>query len=324
MADDSSSNDPDVLNAISPGGFFFISAKSTDSVGNTITDTTKSTMDTPISLNWEVTSDADNVDDAEVAIVGDENSGTTNSSINIYDKAKLGTYSLTVEDRGATKVVMITVPGKTSRIEITGPDMIPTDTGLATYMVTATDPAGNLPSDVNDLDGNYTVAVRSKDAEVLGLTNDKVDFDEKTGIGQFQVLLPLDAVVGSTVSITISHGTITSTKAVTYGDDPSEPGMPTDGEMLTSPSGVDAASLPGTGTVSVSWTPGQNATQHWVVLFSLPGYDAEGRVEVLNDPDANFQVLRNVPAGEYEAVVASYDPGMGFQYQDGIGMVTVE
>ena len=100
--------------------------------------------------------------------------------------------------------------------------------------------------------------------------------------------------------------------------------MPTDGEMLTSPSGVDAASLPGTGTVSVSWTPGQNATQHWVVLFSLPGYDAEGRVEVLNDPDANFQVLRNVPAGEYEVVVASYDPGMGFQYQDGIGMVTVE
>jgi hypothetical protein len=100
--------------------------------------------------------------------------------------------------------------------------------------------------------------------------------------------------------------------------------MAPDGEMLTSPSGVDAASLPGTGTVSVSWTPGQNATQHWVVLFSLPGYDAEGRVEVLNDPDANFQVLRNVPDGEYEVVVASYDPGMGFQYQDGIGMVTVE
>ena len=100
--------------------------------------------------------------------------------------------------------------------------------------------------------------------------------------------------------------------------------MPTDGEMLTSPSGVDAASLPGTGVVSVSWTPGQNATQHWVVLFSLPGYDAEGRVEVLNDPDANFQVLRNVPAGEYEVVVASYDPDMDFQYQDGIGMVTVE
>jgi hypothetical protein len=100
--------------------------------------------------------------------------------------------------------------------------------------------------------------------------------------------------------------------------------MPPDGEMLTSPSGVDAASLPGTGAVSVSWTPGQNATQHWVVLFSLPGYDVGGRVEVLNDPDANFQVFRNVPAGEYEVVVASYDPDMGFQYQDGIGMVTVE
>jgi titin len=101
-------------------------------------------------------------------------------------------------------------------------------------------------------------------------------------------------------------------------------GMPTDGEMLTSPSGVDAASLPGTGAVSVSWTPGQNATQHWVVLFSLPGYDVGGRVEVLNDPDANFQVFRNVPVGEYEVVVASYDPDTGFQYQDGIGMVTVE
>ena len=100
--------------------------------------------------------------------------------------------------------------------------------------------------------------------------------------------------------------------------------MPPDGEMLTSPSGVDAASLPGTGAVSVSWTPGQNATQHWVVLFSLPGYDVGGRVEVLNDPDANFQVFKNVPNGEYEVVVASYDPDTGFQYQDGIGMVTVE
>ena len=100
--------------------------------------------------------------------------------------------------------------------------------------------------------------------------------------------------------------------------------MPSDGEMLTSPSGVDAASFGGTGVVSVSWTPGQNATQHWVVLFSLPGYDAEGRVEVQNDPDANFQVFRNVPVGKYEVIVASYDPDMGFQYQDGIGMVTVE
>jgi hypothetical protein len=100
--------------------------------------------------------------------------------------------------------------------------------------------------------------------------------------------------------------------------------MAPDGEMLTSPSGVSAVSLGGTGAVEVSWTPGQNATQHWVVLFSLPGRDVGDRVEVLTDPDANSQVFRNVPDGPYEVLVASYHPDRGFQYQDGIGMVTVE
>ena len=303
LADDSTSNDPDALAAISPGGFFFISAKSTDSVGNTITDTTKSTT----ALNWEVTSDADNVDDAEEAISGDDDSGTTNTVIQIYDKAKLGTYSLTVEEGDASTMVIVIVSGKTSKIEITGPDMIPTDTGLATYMVTATDSAGNLPSDVNDLDGNYTVAVRSKDAEVLGLVNDKVNFDEKTGIGQFQVLLPLDAVVGSTVSITVSHGTITATKAVTYGEAGSTPTVP--GAELGTVTDVITGFNRG-GALQVSWTKAANASGYIIIAINVNDVNNDVVAVVLNDGDLDTQNISGLtPGATYDIYVAATASG---------------
>ena len=395
----STGDDPDPLVSIAPGGIFTIYGKATDSAGNKVS-----------SLEWEAAEDDEDV--------FTPSQGDAETKITVGAKVEPGSYELTINDARDDAETMITVivAGKASQLSVEGPEMIPTETGLATYTVTATDSAGNVSNDVADLGGKYIVAVRNKDAQVLGVdTNDFVIFN-KNGVGTFQVLMPEDAVEGTQLSITVGYKDVTATIVVMYGETPmtsnmapmagddvedqmvyvgamvevqsnfSDPdedmlsymasssddmiatatvddmgmvtitgvaegmatitvtatdmdgayamqtimvtvmaeGMPTDGEMLTSPSGVDAASLPGTGAVSVSWTPGQNATQHWVVLFSLPGYDVGGRVEVLNDPDANFQVFKNVPNGEYEVVVASYDPDTGFQYQDGIGMVTVE
>ena len=141
------------------------------------------------------------------------------------DRAALGNYDIEVSSTGKKMTVTITIAGDASQITIEGPDMISAATGLGSYIVTATDVNGNVPADAGELDGKFTVAVRYKDAEVLGLVNDKIDFNSK-GVGQFLVQMPQAAVQGDSVSITVVYGSISVTKLVTYGDPPSEPGMP--------------------------------------------------------------------------------------------------
>ena len=101
-------------------------------------------------------------------------------------------------------------------------------------------------------------------------------------------------------------------------------GMSTDGEMLTSPSGVDAASLPGSGAVSVTWDPGAGAEQQWIVVLSLPSYKVVGEVGILFDGTTKSHIVRDVPSGNYEVIVASYSSDTGFRYENGIANVTVQ
>ena len=106
LTDTNADNDPDEVVAIAPGGTFFISAKSTDSVGNTIRDATKGQ-----DIRWEVTADADNASDAQDAIDGPDR-GNTNAVIMVNKDAELGTYSITVKAGDASDMVSITVSGE--------------------------------------------------------------------------------------------------------------------------------------------------------------------------------------------------------------------
>ena len=114
----------------------------------------------------------------------------------------MGSYDIEVSSSGQKMTVSITIAGDASQISIDGPDMIPADSGLGTFTVTATDVNGNVPADAGDLGGKFTVAVRYKDAEVLGLVDGKVDFNTK-GVGQFLVQIPQAGVEGDRVSITV-------------------------------------------------------------------------------------------------------------------------
>ena len=83
----------------------------------------------------------------------------------------------------------------------------------------------------------------------------------------------------------------------------------------TRPSMVSATYSEETQSVEVSWVPDVDAQQHWVVLFSLPGYDHAGRVWV-GGADADSAVFEDVPPGRYEVLVASYSKDVGFEYGD--------
>ena len=83
----------------------------------------------------------------------------------------------------------------------------------------------------------------------------------------------------------------------------------------TRPSMVSATYSEETQSVEVSWVPDVDAQQHWVVLFSLPGYDHAGRVWV-GGADGDSAVFEDVPPGRYEALVASYSKDVGFEYGD--------
>ena len=246
----STGDDPDPLVSIAPGGIFTIYGKATDSAGNKVS-----------SLEWEAAEDDEDV--------FTPSQGDAETKITVGAKVEPGSYELTINDArdDAETMITIIVAGKTSQLSVEGPEMIPTDTGLATFTVTAMDSADNVPNDVADLNGKYIVAVRNKDAEVLGTDpNDFVIFN-KRGVGSFQVLMPEDAVEGTRLSITVGHGTITDTTVVTYGDadDTTDPGM--DGE-LTAPSDVEALWV--SGSISMGWTPGQGASRQMVVLLG-PG-----------------------------------------------------
>ena len=114
-------------------------------------------------------------------------------------------------------------------------------------------------------------------------------------------------------------GTLTSWILRVYGHSATvtveSPGGESATMATTRPSMVSAIYLEDTQSVEVTWTPDVDAQQHWVVLFSLPGYDHGGRVWV-GGADGYSAVFEDVPPGRYEALVASYSKDVGFEYGD--------
>ena len=72
-------------------------------------------------------------------------------------------------------------------------------------------------------------------------------------------------------------------------------------DELTAPSGIVV--MPGTGTVMVEWTPGENAIGHLILLFTD---DWQGAPMVEGSPTGNSHTFTVTP-GSYIAVVVSYD-----------------
>ena len=188
------------------------------------------------------------------------------------DRAALGNYDIEVSSAGKKMTVTITIAGDASQISIDGPDMISTDSGLGAYTITATDVNGNVPADAGELDGKFTVAVRYKDAKVLGLVDDKVDFNSK-GVGQFLVQMPQAAVDGDSVSITVVYGSISATKVVTYGEmmAPEPEPMPEAGMAMNL-----MATANDDGSIMLDWTAGMDANWHF-----LRGDEVGGDEEVV-------------------------------------------
>ena len=227
------SDDPDPVIALGPGDTFFISASSVDAVGNKI--------DSKGALSWKVTAETDNEDDANTAIYGDDK-GNTDEEIRISDgdDAVPGVYSLTVtsSDGEASEMIMITVSDDASMITVScDPEIISTDSGLTDCTVTVTDVNGNIPSNLHEekdkdedtIADTVRVAVRSTDVSISGVnTSDDAELDDE-GMATFSILLREDAQEGSItvfVSSEIGDEMLRASTSITYGDPPTEPGMP--------------------------------------------------------------------------------------------------
>ena len=93
---------------------------------------------------------------------------------------------------------------------------------------------------------------------------------------------------------------------------------------LTEPTDITVSSVRNTGTVSVTWTPGQNAAQNIAVLFNanVTGLGIDAGLATYGPTGAAHTFL-NVPAGDYVVVVASFRAGEPHKFV-GLHDVTVE
>ena len=229
LGNSNTSDDPDKVIALGPGDSFVINGKATDAVGNTVGGKGQ--------LTWKITEDADNEDDAEESLEESNGKGLETITVTDDDDAVPGTYSLTVTspDGEASTIIMITVSDVASMIEVTcDPVMVPTDTGQTDCVVMVTDANGNIPSNLgesDDEDNSIQVTVRSRDAQIIGVDEkNRTDIDEE-GMATFSILLREDAVEGSSITVNVStseigDATLRESVTVTYGDPPTEPGMP--------------------------------------------------------------------------------------------------
>ena len=84
----------------------------------------------------------------------------------------------------------------------------------------------------------------------------------------------------------------------------------------TQPSPLAAPSItsatPGTGTVTVEWTPGANADGHLVMLFT-DDFMGDPVVEAKSATDTTY-TFPNVANGGYVVVVVSFDNSFDFQF----------
>ena len=185
--------------------------------------------------------------------------------------------------------------------------------GRATFTVQAYDTNDGVPYFAKNNEDMYTddkVEVVVPDiAESLvrgsNLANGALTLDKDTGMGTFTIYAPSNAAGGSTARIFVSAGDVEITHTVTFGA-----ATPGEGEMveLMMPTGVTLRSFPGSGSINVSWTAGQGAEGHVVLLFTAAAAYVD--IEYVTDIDTASHTFRGVATGDYYVVVASYQGSM--------------
>ena len=241
----------------------------------------------------------------------------------IDDEATLGDHMITVstdvqnadKEDIASVTLTVSVAGPPDDYMISGPvDNIDLG-GRAMFTVTAVDANDGVPhftmdNDMTEADeSNNTVDVVVPDiAESLVrdrmLNNGVLTLDSDTGMGTFTIYAPSNAADGSTARIFVSAGDVEITHTVTFGA-----ATPGEGEMveLMMPTGVTLRSFPTSGSINVSWTAGQGAEGHVVLLFTAAAAFVDIEYVTI---DMTSHTFRDVAPGDYYVVVASYQGSM--------------
>ena len=137
---------------------------------------------------------------------------------------------------------------------LTGPAFIPLVAfSSADYTVTVTDANGNPPTGDNTVD----IVVQGIDAsDVTGGGEQTVGAD---GTVMFSIRVPFGAMQGDQVAIgVLVDGDVKDSMVITFGEEVVVPPVLGDASGLMAEAGATA------GMVELTWTPGPNATRHFV------------------------------------------------------------
>ena len=258
-------------NVFKPGASFEISAEALDALG---IDTT---IDPTIDFGDAKTLDGE---DAKTEGGLDVFTGTLDT-VAIHADAPQGRYNLTVEategtgdskiDREATVEVIIS--GEVSSYGISGSDSIAlAPFSSEEYIISGMDSLGNPPIFAEDKkEDEVTVLVESTLVpRITGLASGgTVTLDPESGDAKITIFKPANAKQGDTINIGILvNGELVDSKVITFGEPVVIPPMLGDASGLMAVAGADA------GTVELTWTPGPNATRHFVAGVKQSDLDA--------------------------------------------------
>ena len=268
-----------------------------------------------VSISVVAAEDDDDVFDGVSPYAADE--GVAN--ITIADDADSGEYTLTIkaeQGSGDTKVTKMTtvnviVTGVLDHYAIDGPASIQPGTSEI-FSVEAQDSLNNRAEFGSKQSMKVAVSVEGPGKDFVslsGLTAGELDLGT-SGMASFRVRAASDAV-GSRITIVVTPvgsgvADITeATKDVVIG-------MASTGEdemvELMMPTGVTPRTFPGSGSINVSWTAGQGAEGHVVLLFTAAAAYVD--IEYVTDIDTTSHTFRDVTPGDYYVVVASYQGSM--------------
>ena len=253
--------DPKEIGALQDEDIFTIFGEAVDMLGNKL----------PGPLTWKATPDTD-TDTGDVLPA----SGTAETVITVdADDDELGSYSITVEsaDEVVSTIIEFAVSGPPKLYQIEGPAEIEIDgDGFASYMVTATDVNGNPAAGTNCV----TVRVRGLDFEEdqdlsAPMSAACAGDTDETEVGEtFTIDAPPGIAAGTTATIQIRvDGEVKARTVITFVSmTVVAPPMLGDASGLMAAAGADA------GMVELTWTPGPNATMHFVAGVKQSDLDA--------------------------------------------------
>ena len=275
LDDDNSANDPDPLTVVAPGDHFLLAGNARDSVMNL-------SQAPAFTLQWSAGDDTaavlantstEDVDFTAGAMVDDLDTAV----VQVASTASLGNYSLTVADMGgdvptdgvATVNFIVSGGPDPGGYSISGPDNIALDS-YQEYTVRALDANGNQPN-LDDSNRCVHILVRGTgfnvEHDLIVRTETSGPCEGMTrlnnaGQANFTIQAPLDIAAGATASIQIrANGGIRATKTVTFGEAPL---------TLGNPAGLSVSSDTA-GEATVTWTPAENATVHFIWSVKMDG-----------------------------------------------------